>query len=68
MTLAFIAIIFGLALLIWSADRFMEGSASTKRQGRHAAISALGEQAQALLPVIMTLEWLDEDSLPWGCD
>jgi len=31
MTLAFIAVIFGLALLIWSADRFVEGSASTAR-------------------------------------
>ncbi|MDT8443593.1 MAG: calcium/sodium antiporter [Desulfuromonadales bacterium] len=31
MTLAFIAIIFGLALLVWSADRFVEGSASTAR-------------------------------------
>ena len=29
MTLAFIAVIFGLALLVWSADRFVEGSAST---------------------------------------
>jgi cation:H+ antiporter len=28
MTLAFLAIIFGLALLVWSADRFVEGSAS----------------------------------------
>lgn len=31
MTLPFIAIIFGLALLVWSADRFVEGSASTAR-------------------------------------
>ena len=31
MTLAFIAIVFGLALLVWSADRFVEGSASTAR-------------------------------------
>ena len=31
MTLAFIAVIFGLALLVWSADRFVEGSASTAR-------------------------------------
>ena len=29
MTLAFIAVVFGLALLVWSADRFVEGSAST---------------------------------------
>ncbi len=28
MTLAFLAIIFGLVLLVWSADRFVEGSAS----------------------------------------
>lgn len=31
MTLAFIAVAFGLALLVWSADRFVEGSASTAR-------------------------------------
>jgi cation:H+ antiporter len=31
MTLAFIAVIFGLALLVWSADRFVEGSASAAR-------------------------------------
>lgn len=31
MTLAFLSIVAGLALLIWSADRFIEGSASTAR-------------------------------------
>lgn len=31
MTLAFIAVVFGLALLLWSADRFVEGAASTAR-------------------------------------
>lgn len=31
MTLAFIAVFFGLALLVWSADRFVEGSAYTAR-------------------------------------
>ena len=31
MALAFIAVILGLALLLWSADRFVEGSASTAR-------------------------------------
>ncbi|MBR7069913.1 MAG: calcium/sodium antiporter [Oxalobacter sp.] len=31
MILAFIAVIFGLALLVWSADRFVEGSAATAR-------------------------------------
>jgi cation:H+ antiporter len=31
MTLAFIAVVLGLALLVWSADRFVEGSASTAR-------------------------------------
>tara|TARA_R110001599_G_scaffold145321_2_gene327717 strand:+ start:8844 stop:9818 length:975 start_codon:yes stop_codon:yes gene_type:complete len=31
MTLAFIAILFGLALLVWSADLFVEGSASVAR-------------------------------------
>ena len=31
MTLAFIAIAFGLAVLVWSADRFVEGSASAAR-------------------------------------
>jgi len=31
MTLAFFTVIFSLALLIWSADRFVEGSASTAR-------------------------------------
>ncbi|MBN1957586.1 MAG: calcium/sodium antiporter [Desulfuromonadales bacterium] len=31
MTLAFVAVIFGLMLLVWSADRFVEGSASTAR-------------------------------------
>jgi len=31
MTLAFVAIAFGLALLVWSADRFVEGSATTAR-------------------------------------
>lgn len=31
MTLAFIAVVIGLALLVWSADRFVEGSASVAR-------------------------------------
>ncbi len=31
MTLAFVALVFGLILLIWSADRFVEGSASAAR-------------------------------------
>ena len=31
MTLAFLAVAFGLALLVWSADRFVEGSASIAR-------------------------------------
>jgi cation:H+ antiporter len=31
MTLAFTAIVVGLALLVWSADRFVEGSASAAR-------------------------------------
>ncbi len=31
MTLAFLAVAFGLVLLVWSADRFVEGSASTAR-------------------------------------
>jgi cation:H+ antiporter len=31
MTLPLIAVVFGLALLVWSADRFVEGSASTAR-------------------------------------
>jgi cation:H+ antiporter len=31
MTLAFIAVIAGLVLLVWSADRFVEGSAATAR-------------------------------------
>lgn len=31
MTLAFIAVIVGLAVLVWSADRFVEGSASVAR-------------------------------------
>ena len=31
MTLAFFAVVSGLALLVWSADRFVEGSASTAR-------------------------------------
>ncbi len=31
MTLAFIAVFFGLALLVWSAERFVEGSAATAR-------------------------------------
>ena len=31
MTFPFLAIAFGLALLVWSADRFVEGSASTAR-------------------------------------
>ncbi len=31
MTFAFIAVVSGLALLVWSADRFVEGSASTAR-------------------------------------
>lgn len=31
MTLAFIAVIAGLALLVWSADRFVDGSAATAR-------------------------------------
>ena len=31
MALAFIAVILGLAMLVWSADRFVEGSAATAR-------------------------------------
>ena len=31
MTMAFLAVAFGLALLVWSADRFVEGSAYTAR-------------------------------------
>lgn len=31
MTLAFISVVFGLALLVWSADRFVDGAASTAR-------------------------------------
>ena len=31
MTLPIIAVVLGLALLVWSADRFVEGSASTAR-------------------------------------
>jgi len=31
MTLAFFSVAFGLALLVWSADRFIEGSAATAR-------------------------------------
>jgi cation:H+ antiporter len=38
MTLAFIALALGLALLVWSADRFVEGSAST---ARHFGMSPL---------------------------
>lgn len=38
MILAFIAVIFGLILLVWSADRFVEGSAST---ARHFGMSPL---------------------------
>jgi cation:H+ antiporter len=38
MTLAFIAVVFGFALLVWSADRFVEGSAST---ARHFGMPAL---------------------------
>lgn len=38
MTLAFISVIFGLALLVWSADRFVEGAAST---ARHFGMPAL---------------------------
>jgi cation:H+ antiporter len=38
MTLAFIAVAFGLALLAWSADRFVEGAACT---ARHYGMSSL---------------------------
>jgi len=31
MIMSFVAVFFGLALLVWSADRFVEGSASTSR-------------------------------------
>ena len=31
MTMAVLAVIAGLALLVWSADRFVEGAASTAR-------------------------------------
>ena len=34
MTLALIAVVSGLALLVWSADLFVEGSASTARHFR----------------------------------
>ncbi|AOY57457.1 hypothetical protein [Desulfococcus multivorans] len=33
MTLAFIAIVFGLALLVWSPDRFVEGAAPQGNPG-----------------------------------
>lgn len=32
MTVAFVAVFFGLALLVWSADRFVDGSAAAARQ------------------------------------
>lgn len=38
MTMAVIAVLFGLALLVWSADRFVEGSAAT---ARHFGMSPL---------------------------
>jgi cation:H+ antiporter len=38
MILAFIAVVFGLAVLVWSADRFVEGSAAT---ARHFGMPAL---------------------------
>lgn len=38
MTSAFIAVVLGLALLVWSADRFVEGAAST---ARHFGMPAL---------------------------
>ncbi len=38
MTLAFIAVVTGLVLLVWSADRFVEGSAVT---ARHFGMPAL---------------------------
>ncbi len=38
MTLAFVAVAVGLALLVWSADRFVEGAAST---ARHFGMPAL---------------------------
>jgi cation:H+ antiporter len=38
MTLAFVSVFFGLALLVWSADRFVEGSAAT---ARHFGMPAL---------------------------
>jgi cation:H+ antiporter len=38
MTVAFFAVAFGLLLLVWSADRFVEGSAST---ARHIGLSPL---------------------------
>ena len=38
MTLAFVAVIVGLALLVWSADRFVEGAASV---ARHLGMPAL---------------------------
>jgi cation:H+ antiporter len=38
MTVAFFAVAFGLLLLVWSADRFVEGSAST---ARHIGMSPL---------------------------
>jgi len=38
MTLAFVAIVFGLALLVWSADRFVEGAAAS---ARHFGMPAL---------------------------
>ena len=31
MTLAFVALIAGLALLVWSADKFVDGAAATAR-------------------------------------
>lgn len=38
MTLAFVAVVVGLALLVWSADRFVDGAAST---ARHFGMPAL---------------------------
>ncbi len=41
MTLAFVAVAVGLALLVWSADRFVEGAASTARHFGIALILGL---------------------------
>lgn len=50
MTLAFVALIAGLALLVWSADKFVDGAAATARYAGMPPL--LAEWGLAFIPLL----------------